>query len=157
MIEASQSSGTTLFEHPVAGPPYNRLRYLGSDYNGVHIYQACDANGRYLGDFGALNALKAAHRADPEASRCWYCEALDIKSTSPSLTFHCDHVVPTSEGGCDDLHNLVIACADHNSDKRDRSMTSFNEAAAAKWLRVLHDHLRRSQRACAQERWTVRP
>jgi 5-methylcytosine-specific restriction endonuclease McrA len=33
----------------------------------------------------------------------------------------CDHIVPVSRGGTDDLHNLTVLCRSHNSQKGNRT------------------------------------
>lgn len=44
---------------------------------------------------------------------CWYCGVRLV----PHRTFHVDHVHPRSDGGSDDLGNLVPACVTCNTDK----------------------------------------
>ena len=48
---------------------------------------------------------------------CWYCG-----SAHPSTI---DHVIPSSEGGTDDVSNLVMACKTCNSSKRALSLDEF--------------------------------
>lgn len=43
---------------------------------------------------------------------CRYCGQF-----APNVMLHVDHVVPVSEGGTDDLDNLVVACAACNQGK----------------------------------------
>ena len=48
---------------------------------------------------------------------CWYCGDKYPKTI--------DHVIPTSNGGSDDLSNLVMACKKCNSSKRALSLEEF--------------------------------
>jgi len=48
---------------------------------------------------------------------CRYCGA-----TAPNVQLHVDHVVPVSEGGRDDIDNLVTACAACNFGKGARNL-----------------------------------
>jgi hypothetical protein len=52
---------------------------------------------------------------------CWYC---GIKM-HPFRNFHVDHVVPVSNGGTNDMENLVPSCQACNSRKKDKSMESL--------------------------------
>jgi len=55
------------------------------------------------------------------AGLCWYCGARLI----PHRTFHVDHVRPRSDGGGDDIANLVPACATCNTDKGALRLETF--------------------------------
>ena len=57
---------------------------------------------------------------------CRYCGA-----TAPNVQLHVDHVVPVSEGGQDDIDNLVTACAACNFGKGARNLGE-DELAALK-------------------------
>lgn len=50
---------------------------------------------------------------DKTGGLCWYCGTRLV----PHRTFHVDHVHPRSDGGTDDLVNLVPACPTCNTDK----------------------------------------
>jgi len=52
---------------------------------------------------------------------CWYCGTRLV----PHRTFHVDHVHPRSDGGTDDLANLVPACATCNADKGSQLIETF--------------------------------
>jgi hypothetical protein len=55
---------------------------------------------------------------------CRYCGA-----TAPNVQLHVDHVVPVSEGGQDDIDNLVTACAACNFGKGARNLGEGELAA----------------------------
>lgn len=58
-------------------------------------------------------------------SCCAYC---DKPIDRASRTGHVDHLVPSSEGGSNNIHNYALACARCNGDeKREESWTSFLE------------------------------
>lgn len=40
-------------------------------------------------------------------------------------TAHCDHIIPLSRGGTNDLDNLAVACLQCNSSKRDRLLSEW--------------------------------
>jgi len=44
--------------------------------------------------------------------RCAYCGR-----TPPDVFLECDHIVPRSDGGKDDINNLITACSDCNQGK----------------------------------------
>lgn len=56
-------------------------------------------------------------------SRCAYC-GVTIERTS--RTGHLDHLVPSSEAGCNNIHNHALSCARCNGDeKREEPWKSF--------------------------------
>lgn len=57
-------------------------------------------------------ALRAAVW-EKTGGRCWYCNI----QTIPWRTFQIDHVTPRSQGGTDELENLVPACDECNRKK----------------------------------------
>jgi len=125
-----------LFAHPLDEPPYNLLRYKRTDSQGVHLYDVYALDGTHLGEGGALKAIQLAHRNHPGI--CWYCD--------PGVTLgeaHRDHVRPRASEGGNDLHNIVIACPDHNCAKSDLPIAAFDVRGATKYLDALHDHLSR--------------
>jgi hypothetical protein len=54
---------------------------------------------------------------------CQYCNAKDAK-------LHCDHVIPLSRGGSNDLENLVAACASCNLSKHNKTLSEWKGGAA---------------------------
>lgn len=58
-------------------------------------------------------------------SNCAYCNILIDPS---SRTGHLDHLISSTEGGTNNIHNFVLACARCNGDeKREESWVSFLE------------------------------
>lgn len=55
---------------------------------------------------------------------CVYCRATDLK-------LECDHVIPFSKGGSDDIYNLATSCFLCNRIKRDKSLQEFKQIADA--------------------------
>lgn len=56
-------------------------------------------------------------------SRCAYC---GLELDRVARVGHIDHIFPTSEGGTNDIHNHVLACAACNGDeKRERPWKAF--------------------------------
>lgn len=53
-----------------------------------------------------------------DGHRCVYCGSSD-------KPLHCDHVVPHSQGGSNDLSNLATACKACNLRKHNRSLAAF--------------------------------
>lgn len=51
---------------------------------------------------------------------CVYC-----KASGENIVLECDHVIPFSKGGSDELENLVTACFSCNRSKRDKSLEEF--------------------------------
>ena len=67
-----------------------------------------------------VNALWAYFEA-----RCAYC---GTPISRESRTGHLDHLVPSAEGGSNDIHNHALSCARCNGDeKREESWQSFLE------------------------------
>ena len=54
--------------------------------------------------------------------RCWYCS---VELPTEVSGWHCDHQLPKSRGGSDNLDNLVAACARCNIRKRNRTVEEF--------------------------------
>lgn len=65
--------------------------------------------------------------------RCWYCgRQVELFATNPDDRMCIDHVVSQSDGGGDDLTNLVPACKSCNSSKGRRSVEDFRWTAYRK-------------------------
>lgn len=58
---------------------------------------------------------------------CAYCGA-----HPPTAILHVDHIDPVSNGGTNDLDNLVTSCSDCNIGKSSRSLKSIPESLSAK-------------------------
>lgn len=70
------------------------------------------------------NAMARKHRKaawDKTAGRCWWCGV----HMEWGADFTVDHLVPTSNGGSDELDNLVPACKGCNSRRRNRDLRWF--------------------------------
>lgn len=65
--------------------------------------------------------------------RCQYCGA---RQTDGDVTLHVDHVIPVSEGGTNDIQNLVAACASCNLGK---GATRLDTAAMSAVLHASSD------------------
>lgn len=88
---------------------------------------------------------------DKYGGRCAYCARVltpDDKVNNVSQRFHCDHIVPLSRGGTNDLGNFNPACWKCNNWKSSftvdefRAVVAFTQAGAPifsgpqrKWLR----------------------
>jgi hypothetical protein len=65
--------------------------------------------------FDARVKLSAFEACDEQ---CFYCNT-SIRPVKGRLTWHCDHLTPSSLGGSDKLDNAVAACVPCNTAKRD--------------------------------------
>ncbi|MBN2971775.1 MAG: HNH endonuclease [Sphingomonas pseudosanguinis] len=121
--------------HPLDERPYNLLRYVRTDAAGTHLYRVYNENGDVLMfEAGPYVALGEAQKAHPAG--CWYCESSD-----QPFEWHRDHVIASFHGGRNELHNFVIACADHNTKKGATSIVEFDAAAARRYMEALHAHV----------------
>ncbi len=59
--------------------------------------------------------------------KCQYCGA-----HPPNVVLECDHIIPVSEGGSDDMDNLVAACFSCNRGKSNISLTLVPRSLAEK-------------------------
>ncbi|MDE2105581.1 MAG: HNH endonuclease [Patescibacteria group bacterium] len=57
-----------------------------------------------------------------DGHRCVYCGASD-------LPLHCDHVIPVSRGGSNDMSNLATACAPCNLSKSTKTLDEWRKAS----------------------------
>lgn len=60
---------------------------------------------------------------DKTGGKCWYCG----KQTTPWKNFCIDHFTPKSNGGSDELENLVPSCYVCNSSKKDLSAEDYRK------------------------------
>jgi hypothetical protein len=68
---------------------------------------------------GRRQASELRRRVETRAGdRCEYCHALQ---RACGYRFHLEHIVPTAEGGSDDIENRALACAACNLAKSDRT------------------------------------
>lgn len=68
---------------------------------------------------------------------CQYCG-----QKPPAVVLNCDHIVPSSKGGGDELYNLVTSCFPCNAGKSDVSLNQIPES--------LHDSIEREKERRAQ-------
>jgi 5-methylcytosine-specific restriction endonuclease McrA len=122
--------------HPLAGLPYDKLKYVHLDQNRVPIYavEGCDD-----APAGAYTALGRAFKK--HGGLCFYCsksfKPQPLRKNGP----HRDHVIAKCHRGPDLLHNLVIACARCGRDKGCSDIIEFRHESGAKYLRALAAHL----------------
>ena len=130
-----------LVAHPINHSPYNRLEYVRIDGNGVPLYQVKGCDKR---EAGAPEALARAFQR--YGGKCFYCgDSFGPQSLTPK-TAHRDHVVPTSLGGSDLLHNLVIACVRCGTEKANLPLQDFKPKAAKNYFAALEKHIANSIR-----------
>jgi 5-methylcytosine-specific restriction endonuclease McrA len=128
-------------EHPLPGLPYNQIEFVGRDQNRVPIYRV---NGCAAPAAGARLALSRAFAI--HGGKCFYCPTRFRPHLLSELDAHRDHVLPTSKGGSDLLHNLVIACRKCGRDKADDLIHDFKPKAAKAYLEALESHIARCVR-----------
>ena len=119
--------------HPLEGPPYNAIKFVRVDGQGTPLYRVGKNK-----EQGALKALKQAFEL--HGGRCFYCKTA-MKAQPMSQDCTRDHVRPTSVGGQDYLHNLVLACGPCNRSKGGKGVISFRSEAAKKYVEALDRHI----------------
>ncbi len=62
-----------------------------------------------------------------DAFTCQYCGA-----TPPSIVLHVDHIIPVSDGGSNEIDNLVTSCQPCNSGKSNISLKSIPKSLKQK-------------------------
>jgi hypothetical protein len=72
--------------------------------------------GRHKDIFFWLNVRKIVFKRDNY--KCTYCGVLADK-------LECDHIIPLSKGGSNDMDNLTTACRTCNRQKKDKSVAEF--------------------------------
>lgn len=125
-----------LARHPLAKKPYNAIRFVRFDGNGMPLYTV----GKDKKALGAANALKAAF--EQWGGHCFHCkEWMRPQPLSQNCTR--DHLRPRSDGGQSYLHNLVLACGRCNRDKGGNDLISFRLEAGVEYMKALDAHLAR--------------
>ena len=119
--------------HPLEGPPYNAIKFVRIDGYGTLLYRVGKSK-----EQGALKALKQAFEL--YGGHCFYCKTW-MKAQKMSQACTRDHVRPTSGGGQDYLHNLVLACGACNRSKGGQGVISFRSEAAEKYVEALDQHI----------------
>ncbi len=70
--------------------------------------------------FAKVRSARLADLIARDGDVCHYC-GYGFDDTNFVYQVTVDHIVPISEGGSDDLTNLVLACRQCNGKKKDRS------------------------------------
>jgi 5-methylcytosine-specific restriction endonuclease McrA len=125
-----------VFDHPIRKKPYLLLQFVRQDDKGVAIYEVRGSNRPARKAFAALGDAFAM-----AGGSCFYCGKHFKPQRLDKRIVHRDHVVPTSNGGTDHLHNLVIACAHCGSAKRADYIFDFRPSAARRYYEALSAHL----------------
>jgi hypothetical protein len=123
---------STIFRHPIKGEPYALIEFVRHDGNGTPLYRV---KGLGEPECGAFEALGKAFRL--KGGRCFYCDKRFAAQALGPDTAHRDHVLPLSDGGTDNLHNLVIACNGCGHAKRSDDIFDFRPRAAKRYQRAL--------------------
>jgi 5-methylcytosine-specific restriction endonuclease McrA len=120
--------------HPINAKPYHCIRFSHFDHNAVPIYQITGVEGAY----GAYNALR--HALARHGGHCFHCDGwIPPQPMSHEITR--DHILPSSSGGSDYLHNLVLAHGDCNRAKGAKELADFSVERGSKYLRLLDRHI----------------
>lgn len=123
-----------LAAHPLAKMPYNAIRFVRIDGNGVPLYRV----GKTEQEMGAAAALKSAFELF--GGHCFHCK---VWMPPQPLSHDCtrDHLRPRRDGGKDYLHNLVFACGTCNRAKGGTDLISFRAEVGAEYMKALDAHL----------------
>jgi 5-methylcytosine-specific restriction endonuclease McrA len=129
--------------HPLDKKPYNAIRFVRVDGNGVPLYTvAKDAKA-----VGAAEALRLAF--EQFGGHCFHCK---VWMPPQPLSHDCtrDHLRPKRDGGMDYLHNLVFACGPCNRSKGGNDVISFRADAGSEYMKALDAHLVRCLKVLAE-------
>lgn len=122
--------------HPVEDNPYREIRFTRVDHNGTPLYRV----GEDGPETGARKALKRAVKL--HGANCFHCaKPLPPQDLSQKCTV--DHLQPSSRGGGDHLHNLVVACGGCNRRKGARDIVAFHRKRGSAYLAAVDAHLAR--------------
>jgi 5-methylcytosine-specific restriction endonuclease McrA len=122
--------------HPLSGPPYDKIEFVRLNQHRVPLYRVA----------GCSNVPESAPQALRRAfakygGKCFYCPTKFRPHSLAEREAHRDHVLATSKGGRDLLHNLVIACRKCGRDKADDLIHDFKPKAAKAYLAALQNHI----------------
>lgn len=131
----------SIFDHPLLEEPYNLLQFVRQDGNRVALYKV---TGSAKSERKAFDALGDAFSI--AGGSCFYCSKSFKPQRFDKRIAHRDHVMATSKGGTDHLHNLVIACAHCGSAKKAEDIFDFRPPAAKRYQRALSEHLCRASK-----------
>lgn len=128
--------GKFIAAHPLAGSPYDKLRYARLDKRRVPLYTVASCGDHESGAYDALGRAFAKFGGE-----CFYCAEQLTGGKLSSSGPHRDHVIAQSKGRNDLLHNLVIACGKCGAKKGRKPIEEFQPEAAGKYLEALNRHL----------------
>ncbi|RAK69098.1 hypothetical protein DJ019_03575 [Phenylobacterium kunshanense] len=123
-----------LAAHPLPKKPYNSIKFVRIDGNGVPLYRV----GKSERELGAAAALKSAF--EQFGGHCFHCKVwMPPQPLSQACTR--DHLRPKKDGGKDYLHNLVFACGDCNRAKGGSDLITFRAEVGVEYLKALDAHI----------------
>jgi 5-methylcytosine-specific restriction endonuclease McrA len=118
--------------HPLPDLPYSKIKFSHFDGQRKPIYVVGDTKA------GAKTALAKAFELF--GGNCFHC-GKKHKPSKLSQAVNRDHIRPTSKGGTDFLHNLVISCGPCNTNKKDKELSRCRKDATERYLKALDAHL----------------
>lgn len=124
--------------HPVRGKPYDKLEFVRVNDHGVPLYRVHGLDDDPMSGWNALGRAFELY-----GGRCFYC-ATKFKPqplSNDPVKAHRDHVIATSQGGTDLLHNLVIACGKCGRTKSHDPIHDFRPKSAKEYLAALNTHI----------------
>jgi len=129
--------------HPLDKKPYNAIRFVRVDGNGVPLYTV--AKGAKA--VGAAEALRVAF--EQFGGHCFHCK---VWMPPQPLSHDCtrDHLRPKTDGGMDYLHNLVFACGPCNRSKGGKDVITFRAEVGSEYIKALDAHLVRCLKVLAE-------
>ena len=114
--------------------PYNAIKFVRVDGNGTPLYRVR----KNKKELGAAEALRTAF--EQLGGHCFHCKHwMPAQPLSQACTR--DHLRPRSAGGCDYLHNLVLACGPCNRRKGGSDLITFSADVGAEYMKALDEHL----------------
>lgn len=140
-----RSLPTLLAAHPLPKKPYNAIKFVRFDGNGIPLYVV----GNDKQELGAARALKTAF--ERFGAHCFHCKTwMPPQSLSQACTR--DHLRPRKAGGGEFLHNLVFSCGPCNRAKGAAGLISFRAEIGIEYMAALEAHLVKCIRSMAQQK-----
>lgn len=134
-----------LAAHPLPKKPYNAIKFVRFDGNGIPLYIV----GKDTQELGAATALKAAF--ERWGAHCFHCKTwMPAQRLSQDCTR--DHLRPRKAGGGAFLHNLVFSCGPCNRAKGAADLISFRAEVGVEYMAALEAHLAKCIRSMAKQR-----
>lgn len=129
-----RSISALLAAHPLPGKPYNAIKFVRFDGNGMPLYIV----GKEKQELGAATALKTAF--ERFGAHCFHCKKwMPPQPLSQACTR--DHLRPRKAGGGAFLHNLVFSCGPCNRAKGAADLISFRAEIGIEYMAALEAHL----------------